>query len=80
MGMPPRRSLHLQSSPKHIALYQKFGFWAQFLTPVMSKQVAPSTSQHGYMRFSELPGGHKEAVLAECCKATSEIYEGLEVS
>jgi hypothetical protein len=32
------------------------------------------------MRFSELPGGHKEGVLAECCKATSEIDEGLDVS
>jgi len=67
-------------SPKHIALYQKFGFWAQFLTPVMSKQVAPSTSQQGYMLFSELPGAHKEGSLAECCKATGEIYEGLDVS
>src|SRR5262249_38490162 len=26
-------------SPRHIALYQKFGFWPQYLTPVMAKPV-----------------------------------------
>src|SRR5947208_227647 len=28
-------------SPKHVALYQKFGFWPQALTAVMSKPVEP---------------------------------------
>ena len=28
-------------SPKHLALYQKFDFWPQYLTPVMSKPVGP---------------------------------------
>jgi len=27
-------------SPKHVALYQKFGFWPQTLTAVMSKPVS----------------------------------------
>jgi GNAT superfamily N-acetyltransferase len=67
-------------SPKHIALYQKSGFWARFLTPVMSKQVAPSTNQHGYARFSELPATQKEEVLAGCRETTGAIYEGLDVS
>jgi GNAT superfamily N-acetyltransferase len=26
-------------SPKHIGLYQKFGFWPQFLTAIMSRSV-----------------------------------------
>src|ERR1700732_707108 len=26
-------------SPKHAALYQKFGFWPRFLTPLMEKKV-----------------------------------------
>ena len=33
-------------SPKHVALYQKFGFWPQTLTAVMSKPVEPP-QQHG---------------------------------
>jgi GNAT superfamily N-acetyltransferase len=28
-------------SPKHISLYQKFGFWPYFLTAIMSKDVSP---------------------------------------
>src|SRR5579872_1850116 len=50
-------------SPKHAALYQKFDYWTRFLTPVMSKQVASSTNQHGYLLFSELPATQKEAAL-----------------
>src|ERR1700726_3673319 len=65
-------------SPKHIALYQKFGFWAQFLTPVMSKQVAPCTNQRGYTQFSELPETEKEEALAACRETTAAIYEGLD--
>ncbi len=67
-------------SAKHHALYQKFDFWTRFLTPVMSKQVAPSANQEGYTRFSELPLTQKEAALAGCREATGAIYEGLDVS
>ncbi len=36
-------------SPKHIGLYQKFGFWPRFLTAVMSKNVtAGKSSSIGY--------------------------------
>jgi len=67
-------------SPKHAALYQKFDFWSRFLTPVMSKQVAPSIAQHRYALFSELPATQKEEILAACRDTTGEIYEGLDVS
>jgi GNAT superfamily N-acetyltransferase len=67
-------------SPKHIALYQKFDFCARFLTPVMSKQVAPSTNQRGYTQFSELPETEKEEALAACRETTGAIYEGLDVA
>lgn len=67
-------------SAKHHALYQKFDFWTRFLTPVMSKQVAPSTNQQGYTRFSELPATQKEEALAGCRETTGAIYEGLDVS
>ena len=67
-------------SPKHAALYQKFDFWSRFLTPVMSKQVAPAMAQHRYVLFSELPASEKEETLAGCGETTGEIYEGLEVA
>src|SRR2546422_11558182 len=46
-------------SPKHVALYQKFGFWPQALTAVMSKPVEPRdrkstrlNSSHGYISYA----------------------------
>jgi hypothetical protein len=38
-------------SAKHHALYQKFDYWARFLTPVMSRQVATSTNPIGHPIF-----------------------------
>src|SRR5919197_6433752 len=35
------RVIYICSSAKHVALYQKFGFWPRFLTMVMSKPVWP---------------------------------------
>lgn len=66
-------------SPKHAALYQKFGYWARFLTPVMSKQ--PTVSKGGPCTcFSKLAPNEKEAVLSACRETTGKIYDGLEVS
>ncbi|HJU10631.1 MAG TPA: GNAT family N-acetyltransferase [Candidatus Binataceae bacterium] len=67
-------------SPKHIALYQKFDFWAGFLTPMMSKPVVLQPAQESYLLFSGLTAGQKEEALAECRRTTGEIYEGLDVS
>ena len=67
-------------SPKHAALYQKFDYWPQFLTPVMSKPVVERPVQNGYSLFSELRPAHKQEALAECRKLTDAIYDGLDVS
>jgi GNAT superfamily N-acetyltransferase len=34
-------------SAKHVALYQKYGFWPQYLTPVMSKHRVPRRGREG---------------------------------
>jgi hypothetical protein len=65
-------------SPKHLALYQKFGYWARFLTPVMSKQ--PISNGGSYTYFSKIPVDEKQAVLSACCETTAKIYDGLDVS
>ena len=67
-------------SPKHAALYQKFDYWPQYLTPVMSKSVAPVANQNGAILFSELRPAQKQEALAECGKLTDAIFEGLDVS
>ena len=66
-------------SPKHAALYQKFGYWARFLTPVMSKEPAVPNIR-SYTCFSRLPANEKEAVVSACRETTNDIYDGLDVS
>ncbi len=65
-------------SPKHIGLYQKFGFWPQYLTPLMEKQVAP-TGDGEFSTYSEVSDGDQSAVLRACREVTSRIFEGLDV-
>lgn len=80
-------------SPKHIGLYQKFGFWPSFLTAIMSKPVvsaaivdkmttaAPENALHWSM-YSELSKENQETeeeCLNACRTLTDSIYEGLDL-
>jgi GNAT superfamily N-acetyltransferase len=67
-------------SAKHVALYQKFGFWPRFLTAVMSKPITSPDVAEDYTKFSGLSAGEKQAALAGCREATGGIYEGLDVT
>jgi N-acetylglutamate synthase-like GNAT family acetyltransferase len=65
-------------SPKHIALYQKFGFWPRFLTALMSKDVTGRAAS--LIKFSALNEGDQAQALGACCELTGSIYDGLDVS
>jgi GNAT superfamily N-acetyltransferase len=72
-------------SPKHTYLYQKFGFWARFLTAVMSKSVVERLMVGGdeptqWSRFSGLSEDDREETLKACGELTGAIYDGLDVS
>ena len=67
-------------SPKHIGLYQKFGFWPQHLTPLMEKRVTPSTGTRGHSTFSAAAESEREAILSACRELTDQIYDGLDLS
>jgi GNAT superfamily N-acetyltransferase len=66
-------------SPKHIALYQRFGFWPQYLTPVMAKSVTPAADAERAAGFSDLPAHDRTACLAECRALTDAIQPGLDL-
>jgi len=72
------------NSPKHLGLYQKFGFHPRFLTAIMEKKVeAPSTKRNRVTldTFSGLRGDkERRAVLKECRELTDSILAGLDVS
>ena len=73
-------------SPKHIYLYQKFGFWARFLTAIMSKPVVERLMvgiggpEPQWSRFSGLSESYREETLRACGELTGAIYDGLDVS
>jgi len=68
------------TSPKHLELYRKFGFWPQHLTAVLSKPVTPDASGEKPATFGTLPASEKRDCLADCRSITDSIYPGLDLS
>jgi predicted N-acetyltransferase YhbS len=66
-------------SPKHAALYQKFGFWPRFLTAIMSKAPVKPTAAPRYSLFSEASAAEKRSLITAFAKLTDAIYPGLDV-
>lgn len=61
------------ASIKHVRLYQKFGFWAQHLTMILSAPVEPPSPAPRHTLFSATPD------LASCRDLTNSIFDGLTV-
>ena len=66
-------------SPKHLGLYEKFGFWPRFLTPIMSKPIERKESVAGWSKFSEVPDVERSRILETCRTVTGSVYEGLDL-
>lgn len=67
-------------SAKHVALYQKFGFWARFLTAVMALPAKARPMPSGGIKFSdEVAQGREQAALARCRELCESVYEGLDL-
>jgi GNAT superfamily N-acetyltransferase len=64
-------------SRKHIRLYQKYGFWPRFLTPIMSKAVQTTKTKPLYIKYSDTPKKDQRTCLDTCFEMTNLIYEGL---
>jgi len=68
-------------STKHVWLYQKFGFYPRFLTPVMAAPVKPGVARlPPFARHSELSAGERAQAEQASRELTDEIYEGLDLS
>jgi GNAT superfamily N-acetyltransferase len=66
-------------SPKHVALYQRYGFLPHYLTAIGGKPVAAGAGVAPAECRSALPVTEREAVLAECAALTDAILAGLDV-
>ena len=67
-------------SAKHVALYQKFGFHARFLTAIMTCPAQQRGPIPGATRFSALRDAEKAAALAASREVTESLYPGLDLS
>jgi GNAT superfamily N-acetyltransferase len=66
-------------SPKHIGLYQKFGFWPQYLTALMDKRIEPAADAPEPPTLASAPEAEREGIIAGCAELTDSIYDGLDV-
>lgn len=67
-------------SAKHLALYQKFGFHARFLTAIMTAPARQSDPPPGSSRFSALSDADKAGALRASRDVTETLYPGLDLS
>jgi GNAT superfamily N-acetyltransferase len=67
-------------SQKHLALYQRFGFWPRFLTAVMWKAVEADRDARPGSRLSDYPENERQSALDACRALTNAIFDGLDVT
>ena len=73
----------IPNSPKHIGLYQQFGFKPQYLTAVMTKHltvVPDPKSVSNVSIYADFSRTEHTRSLAECRSLTESIFEGLDVT
>lgn len=67
-------------SPRHIGLYQKFGFWPQHLTALLEKDVRPDPGIDDLPRHARLLDPGHDGELADCRTLTDRIFDGLDLT
>ncbi len=67
-------------SAKHVALYQKFGFHARFLTAIMSAPARREQPMADWSRYGALSDAEREAALLASRQVTDTLYPGLDLS
>jgi len=78
-GVSHRALFTLPHSPKHLGLYQHFGFWPRYLTPIMSKTVQTTTGTGEWSKFSDVPETEKGKYLTKCRDLAGSVYKGLDL-
>src|SRR5579862_9189465 len=67
-------------SAKHVALYQKFGYWPRYLTAIMTKTPQASPAPTPLALLSGLGKGQREQAIQACTKLTHKIDKGLDLA
>ena len=75
-------------STKHVGLYQKFGYWPEYLTALMVRGIEaepsePETKSEGRIArsiLSRLSKGEQEKAIKACRKLSDGIEKSLDLS
>lgn len=67
-------------SPKHVAIYQRFGFAPHYLTVIGVRPVATAAAAAPDECRSALPARARAAVVGECAAVTGAIFAGLDLA
>ncbi|MBK8597773.1 MAG: GNAT family N-acetyltransferase [Holophagales bacterium] len=67
-------------SPKHVALYQRFGYWPASLAAMMSRPVTGGAgTPEGVEFLSRLSPDEQAEALSACRELTDSVFSGLDV-
>ncbi len=72
-------------SPKHVGLYQKFGYWPGYLTAIMKRAPAapswtPANGAKAPVLLSSLTRTRREQAIKACAKLANQVERGLDLS
>ena len=67
-------------SPKHVGLYQKYGYWPGYLTVLMTRAPEPDSAQRPPTLLSNLKKADREQAIEACARLTGKIDKGLDLS
>jgi GNAT superfamily N-acetyltransferase len=72
-------------SPKHVGLYQKFGYWPGYLTAIMTHTPGPNSvlqtgNKNAPVLLSTFAKSQREQAIQACGKLTHKIIKGLDLS
>jgi GNAT superfamily N-acetyltransferase len=67
------------NSAKHVALYQKFGYWPRYLTAIMNGPAEGKGAENPTLLSSLKKGSREEAIL-DCARLANKVDKGLDLT
>lgn len=67
-------------SPKHVALYQRYGFAPHYLTAVAARDVVPRGESTADESLSAHGAGQRPALIGECRALSDAVFAGLDLA
>ena len=67
-------------SPKHVGLYQQFGYWPQHLNAIVTRESAPAPPREDVSLFGALSSSERTRLLADAAALTSRVHDGLDLT